>query len=168
LSDKAVNYYIAQSGLVSVEQDSAPTHNAIYEAEKFIYKLSEGESEIQIPLYWVGENGEKVTKTFIFKRGDYTINVNHSVIAGKKEWSGSQYMQFVRASTASEGNSMIARSYSGGVIFNDEIKYEKYDYDDMEEENLKRELDSSKKRERTLIRRGGQKIKEALRRVYSR
>jgi YidC/Oxa1 family membrane protein insertase len=140
LSEKEMSYHVAQSGLVSVNAGSAPTHNANYAAEQFVYRLGEGENEIRVPLHWSGENGEKVTKTFIFNRGDYTINVSHSIIAGNSEWSGSQYMQLVRASTAGESESTFIRSYAGGVIYNDEIKYEKYDYDDIAEETLNQEL----------------------------
>lgn len=140
LSDKATSYHVAQSGLVSVKAGSAPTHNAVYTTKQFVYRLGEGENEIRVPLHWSGENGEKVTKTFIFKRGDYTIKVNHTIVAGHEEWSGSQYMQLVRASTSGESESMFIRSYNGGVIYNDEIKYEKYDYDDVAEENINLQL----------------------------
>jgi len=140
LNEKEMSYHVAQSGLVSVNADSAPTHNTNYEAEQFLYRLAEGEDELRVPLHWSGVNGERVTKTFIFKRDDYTINVSHSIVAGHKEWSGSQYVQLVRASAAGMSESNFIRSYAGGVIYNDEIKYEKYDSDDIAAENLKREL----------------------------
>ena len=141
LSDKEIDFHIAQSGLVSIEQASAPTHKAIYKAEQAVYRLGEGEDELKVPLYWTGPDGVKVSKVFTLHRGKYTINVDHLVTAGNKDWSGNQYMQLVRTRPSKESESMFIRTYTGGVIYNDEIKYEKYNFDDMEEKNLDRKLD---------------------------
>lgn len=133
LTDSEVNYHVAQSGLVSVNKTSAPTHNEIYSSEKTLYRLGEGESELTIPLHWVGEDGVRVTKTYTFHRGDYTVDVSHRVTAGQNDWSGSQYLQLVRAQPSDENASSFIHTYTGGVIYNDEIKYEKYDFDDIAE-----------------------------------
>jgi YidC/Oxa1 family membrane protein insertase len=141
LSDNGREFYIAQSGLVSVQQESAPTHNAIYRAEQTEYRLAEGVDEIKVPLQWSGPDGIRVTKEFTFRRGEYAINVDYIVAAGQKDWSGNQYMQLVRTRPSDEGESMFIYTYTGGVVFNDEIKYEKYDFDDMAEKNLDMTLD---------------------------
>ena len=141
LTDKEAGYHIAQSGLVSVEQDSAPNHNAIYSAEQRVYRLGEGENELIVPMHWDGPDGVRVTKVFTFRRGEYVVDVEHRVTAGQKDWSGNQYMQLVRSRPSEEGESMFIRTYTGGVVFNDEIKYEKYDFDDMDEKNLEMKLD---------------------------
>ncbi len=141
LSDKDFNFHIAQSGLVSAQQTSAPTHNALYSAEQMVYRLGEGENELTVPLHWTGPDGVKVKKVFTFRRGEYAIDVDHLVRAGQKDWSGNQYMQLVRTRPSEESESMLIRTYTGGVVFNDEIKYEKYDFDDMEEKNFEMKLD---------------------------
>ncbi len=137
LSDKEAAYHIAQSGLVSVDQASAPNHNAIYRAEQAVYRLGEGVNELSVPLHWTGPDGVKVTKVFTFHRGEYAVEVDHRVTAGQKDWSGNQYMQLVRKRPSEEGESMFIRTYTGGVVFNEEIKYVKVDFDDLAEENLK-------------------------------
>ena len=134
LSDKETAYHIAQSGLVSVDQTSAPNHNAIYNAEQSVYRLGEGESELSVPLHWTGPDGVRVTKVFTFRRGEYVVDVEHRVTAGQKDWGGNQYMQLVRKRPSEEGESMFIRTYTGGVVFNDEIKYVKVDFDDLAEE----------------------------------
>ena len=141
LTDNEVNFHIAQSGLVSANAKTAPTHNDVYTAEQLIYRLAEGVDEIKVPLHWVGIDGSKVTKLYTFHRDDYTINVDHNVAAGQNGWSGSQYMQLLRTQPSTEGGSMFIHTYTGGVIFNDEIKYEKIDFDDMQEQNLKTEME---------------------------
>lgn len=142
LTEDEVNFHIAQSGLVSANKDTAPTHNEIYTAEQKEYRLAEGVNELVVPLHWMGSDGVKVTKLFTFRRNDYTIDVDHKVTAGHNGWSGSQYMQLFRTQPSSEGESMFIYTYTGGIIYNDEIKYEKIDFDDMREKNLKNELEN--------------------------
>ena len=136
LSDGDYNFFVAQSGLVSVKPDSAPTHNAVYAAEKTNYRLSEGEDELRVPLTWTGENGVQVTKLYTFRRNDYAIDLVHEVKAGNADWSGSQYMQLVRVPPTEEDKSAFIYTYTGGVVYNEDIKYEKIDFDDIAEQNL--------------------------------
>ena len=136
LTDADINYHIAQSGLVSGKAESAPTHNAIYSVEQSSYRLAEGENEIRIPLYWKASDGTQVTKTYILRRNDYAIDVDYSITAGNADWSGSQYMQLVRTPPPSGSESKFIHTYTGGVVFNQEIKYEKIDFDDIAENDL--------------------------------
>ena len=140
LNDSENRFFVAQSGLVSVNSKSAPTHNAIYTAEQSQYRLSEGVDEIKVPLVWTGENGVSVHKTFTFRRGDYVVDVEHTVKAGDADWSGSQYMQLVRTPPSDDGGATFIYTYTGGVIYNDEIKYEKIDFDDIAEQNLQAQI----------------------------
>jgi YidC/Oxa1 family membrane protein insertase len=136
LSDTDYNFFIAQSGLVSVNAGTAPTHNAVYSVEQDSYQLAEGVDEVKIPLTWKGKNGVEVTKVYTFRRNDYAIDLEHIVKAGNADWSGSQYMQLVRIPPTEEDKSAFIHTYTGGVVFNDDIKYEKIDFDDMAEQNL--------------------------------
>ena len=68
MEDTDTNYFIAQSGLVSVNADTAPTHNAVYKTEKTDYRLAEGVDEIRVPLQWTGENGVRVKKIYTLRR----------------------------------------------------------------------------------------------------
>ena len=136
LTDADVNYHIAQSGLVSGKANTAPTHNAIYSAEQSSYRLAEGKNEIRVPLNWKADDGTQVTKTFIFRRNDYAVDVDYNITAGKEDWSGSQYMQLVRTPPPSGSESKFIHTYTGGVVFNQDIKYEKIDFDDIAENDL--------------------------------
>lgn len=143
LTDSEIDFHIAQSGLVSANEKTAPTHNDIYTAEQLTYRLAEGVNEIKVPLHWLAADGSRVTKLYTFRRNDYTINVDHNVVAGANGWSGSQYMQLLRSKPSEKkGGNMFIHTYTGGVIFNDEIKYEKIDFEDMQEQNLKTEIEN--------------------------
>ena len=140
MTDNNINYYIAQSGLVSVNKGTAPSHNAVYRSEQSIYRLAEGTDTIEVPLYWEGEHGTKIKKVLTFRRGDYVIDVKYHITAGDQEWSGSDYMQIVRSRPVETNGNAFIRTYTGGVVYNDEIKYEKYDFDDIAEADLNYQL----------------------------
>ena len=140
LTSSETNFHIAQSGIVSADISAAPTHNAVYQTAQTEYVLAEGEDSIQVPLQWRNDQGATVTKTFTFSRDSYVINVNYDITSGDQPWSGSQYMQLVRNTPDTTGKSALIHTYTGGVIYNDEIKYEKIDFDDIAEKDLKMEL----------------------------
>ncbi len=140
MTDESINYHIAQSGLVSVNKGSAPSHNAIYRSEQNIYRLAEGEDIIEVPLYWENDSGVSVKKVLTFKRNNYVIDVNYYITADQQNWSGSDYMQLTRSRPVDENENVFIHTYTGGVVYNDEIKYEKYDFDDIAEANLNYQL----------------------------
>jgi len=140
MTDESINYHVAQSGLVSINKGSAPSHNAIYRSEQNIYRLAEGKDAIEVPLYWESDNGVSVKKVLTFKRNNYVIDVNYTITAGQEKWSGSDYMQITRSLPVDENENAFIRTYTGGVVYNEEIKYEKYDFDDIAEANLNYQL----------------------------
>ena len=140
MTDESVNYHVAQSGLVSVNKGTAPSHNALYRSDKNVYRLAEGEDVIEVPLYWEDGNGVTVKKVLTFNRDSYIIDVNNYITAGKEKWSGSDYMQITRSRPVEINGNAFIRTYTGGVVYSDEIKYEKYDFDDIAEENLNYQL----------------------------
>ena len=140
MTDENINYQVAQSGLVSINKDSAPSHNAIYRSEQNVYRLAEGEDVIEVPLYWENDRGVTVKKVLTFKRNNYVIEVNYTITAGQENWNGSDYMQITRSQPVDTNSNAFIRTYTGGVVYNDEIKYEKYDFDDIAETNLNYQL----------------------------
>ncbi len=141
MKDENINYFIAQSGLVSVNKETAPSHNAIYQSDQSTYRLAEGEDTLEVPLYWKNDEGVEVKKTLTFNRNNYVIDVNYEIKAGEQDWSGSDYMQITRSRPVESNGNVFIYTYTGGVVYNDEIKYEKYDFDDIAEENLSYQLD---------------------------
>ncbi|MCW8933524.1 MAG: membrane protein insertase YidC [Gammaproteobacteria bacterium] len=133
-STKESIYHTAQSGLVSAAH-AAPNHKDIYQAEKSEYRLQEGTDELKVTLFWQKE-GVQVSKIFTFKRDSYVIDIEHVVSAN--DWSGSEYRQLVRS--LQERESTMIPTYVGGVVFNDDIKYEKVDFDDIEDQSFNSDM----------------------------
>ncbi len=136
LTDTEIDYYVAQSGLVSANKDSAPTHKAIYTVAQTSYRLAEGEEEIRVPLQWTASDGTRVTKTYILHRNNYAIDVEYDITAGSQGWNGSQYMQLVRTPPQKSSESKFIHTYTGGVVYNQDIKYEKIDFEEIAENDL--------------------------------
>ncbi|MBS3964294.1 MAG: membrane protein insertase YidC [Methylomonas sp.] len=131
--------YLAQSGLVaSSNVPAAPDHHATYRADKTEYLLQDNENELRVALNWVNPQGLDVTKTYVFKRGTYAVNLEHKVSNRTgKTWSGKQYSQLTRAFYADQDNTgNFIRTFSGGVVYTEKDKFRKIAYDDMADDNL--------------------------------
>ena len=126
--------HVIQSGLRN-RSNTAPTHHSIYQAAKSQYNLQDGDDSLIVPLLWEQE-GINVVKTYEFKRGDYLIDVKHRVENNTaQDWQGSQYRQIQRTRPLSKSRILI--TYTGAVYYNEEVKYEKVSFDDMEDSQLK-------------------------------
>lgn len=134
------NWFIAQSGLMT-SKGSASNHQSVYQFEKDSYELRPGEDVLRVPLHWINDQGVEVVKTFVFSRGSYLIELEHTIKNNTAEdWVGSQYQQLQRNQGASSNDSTFIRTYTGGVIYSDEEKYEKISFDDMRDANLNRDV----------------------------
>ena len=130
-------FYAVQSGLLA--KAGAPNHYAQFDAQQTEYVLADGQDSITVPLSWE-ENGIQVTKLYSFKRGDYLIDQTFQVKNNtQQEWAGNQYRQIQRSEV--DDSTPFIYTYTGGVYYNEEDKYEKVEYGDMEDENLNKSFD---------------------------
>jgi len=126
--------YILQAGLHN-KAATAPTHHSLYRAEKMAYELEQGQSELVVPLYW-SENGVDVVMSYHFQPGKYLIDVKHQINnQSAEEWQASEYRQIQRSRPLE--TSRLLYTYTGSVYYNEETKYEKVDFDAMEDGPLK-------------------------------
>ncbi len=80
-TEPATALYVLQGGLTGAAGEAAPTHLAVFTAPQSTYQLEPGADELRVPLTW-SDQGLSVTKTFIFKRGQYTIDLEYDVKNG--------------------------------------------------------------------------------------
>jgi YidC/Oxa1 family membrane protein insertase len=71
--------YLLQTGLTGAAGESAPTHLAAWTSAQSSYELADGEKELKVPLTWTDGQSLTVTKTFVFTRGRYSIDLNYEV-----------------------------------------------------------------------------------------
>jgi YidC/Oxa1 family membrane protein insertase len=75
LSRDPSTLYLLQSGLNGVDGGAAPTHHAVWSAAETSFALAPGAEELRVPLTWTDGQGLSVTKTFVFTRGQYFIDL---------------------------------------------------------------------------------------------
>jgi YidC/Oxa1 family membrane protein insertase len=139
LSDSAGQLFVAQSGLIGHE-GHFPHHRTPYQAAASEYKLGPGQNELRVPLTWRAPDGVQYTKTYVFRRGSYVVDVEFAVDnRGKREWRGYLYGQFQRTHTDAGYSIFALPTYTGGAIYTAEDKYQKIAFDEMAKKPLKRE-----------------------------
>ena len=138
MQDNGPEFYVAQSGLIGTD-GQYPTHKVRFTAEKDRYDLAEGKDELRVPLTWRSADGVQYTKTYVFHRGSYVVDVEFTVTnASRREWSGYFYGQFQRThAVAKRGFFGATPSYTGGAIYTPEDKFQKIPLDEMTEKTLK-------------------------------
>lgn len=139
LTDDPDRLFVAQAGLQSGNRD-APTHHAQWEAERDSYELNDGD-ELRVPLTWEGD-GVNVTKTYVFRRNDYTVDVEYTVENTADEpWDGRHYNQFQRAPRDDDESSFFIRTFTGAAYYSPEDKYSRVSFDDIVESPLERRVE---------------------------
>jgi YidC/Oxa1 family membrane protein insertase len=130
--------FIAQSGL-RIGKGDEPTHHADFQASKYKYELAADADVLEIPLRWTNNQGVEVVKLYRFRRDSYAIEVEHLVSnQSAEEWKARPYYQLQR--TPLQETSRFLYTYTGGVLYSPEESYEKISFDDMQDENLSRDI----------------------------
>jgi YidC/Oxa1 family membrane protein insertase len=89
--------YLLQTGLIGADGQPAPTHLATWSAPGKTFGLPAGAKELRVPLTWTDGQGLTVTKTFVFTRGGYSIDLIYDVQnAGTTPRKLASYSQFLR------------------------------------------------------------------------
>jgi len=134
-------FNVAQSGLLSAEV-KLPNHHSNYSVEAESYELADGQDSLEVRLRWQGEEGVVVDKIYTFHRGNYLVDLRHELRNGSATpFNASQYRQLQRSDPGQQ--SMFLYTYTGGVIYSEEEKYEKVDFGDMQDNVLKGRADIS-------------------------
>jgi YidC/Oxa1 family membrane protein insertase len=89
--------YLLQSGLTGAAGEAAPTHLAMWKSDEKNFVLAAGANELRVPLTWTDGQGLSVTKTFVFKRGEYAVALEYEVKnAGAAPRRLASYAQILR------------------------------------------------------------------------
>ena len=141
-TDDPTSLYVLQSGLVGPGNAPYPTHLANWTASKTSYDI-DGSQELRVPLTWTNDQGVTVTKTYLFHRGLYSIELEYSVQNhGDVPWQAAAYAQFLRNDprTKSSMFNVESRAFHGPAI-DDGTKYRKLDMAaDSEDSHLSKDV----------------------------
>lgn len=137
--------YQAQSGLTGRDGPDNPANGPrpLYNATQDSYTLDNGQNTLTVPLSFTDSAGNTFTKNFIFKRGEYAVNVNYDVKnAGQKPLELAEFGQLKQTIDLPKhrdtGSSNFAlHTFRGAAFSTNETKYEKYKFDKIaDNENL--------------------------------
>ena len=127
--DAPDSLFVLQSGLAPVNDEFAPTHQALYSSDAHELRLQPGADELKLALQWSDGHGVTVTKTLTFHRGQYQIGLEYQIQNGSAApWSFSPYTQILRYNVPVERSYFRPDSYAfkGPAIY-DGTKYQKFD-----------------------------------------
>jgi len=133
--DSAQSLYLLQSGLTGPQ--SAPSHLDAFASEQSDYSLGSA-GELRVPLTWSDDHGVRVTKTFIFRRGNYRIGLEYDIENhGETPWSAAPYAQILRNDPHTKRSMFNVESYAfhGPAMWNG-AKYHKLDTTDKDDSHL--------------------------------
>ena len=89
--------YLLQTGLIGAAGEAAPTHLTTWSSAEKTFALPAGAKELRVPLTWSDGQGLTVTKTFVFTRGLYSIDLIYDVQnTGATPRKLAPYSQFLR------------------------------------------------------------------------
>lgn len=132
------DFFVAQSGFLG-DESGAPSHHNQWQAAATEYRLADGQNSLRIPLTWTNGDGITIVKTYVLERGSYKIGMEQQVENQTQgTWQGRQYVQLQRKDPGDKNKNQFIRTYTGGVLYTPETKYEKISFDDMADKNLAR------------------------------
>jgi YidC/Oxa1 family membrane protein insertase len=138
--DPAQPLYTLQSGLTGPGGAAYPNHLATFASQQSDYRLGSN-AELRVPLTW-SENGVSVTKTFVFRRGDYAIGLTYEVHnGGTSPYDARAYVQILRDDPRTKSSYFHVESYAfHGPALYDGTKYRKLDPASAEDARLSLEV----------------------------
>jgi YidC/Oxa1 family membrane protein insertase len=127
--------YVAQSGLVGPDGLDSGGARPVYEAAKTSYVLDEtGDLTVSLTAH---SDTASVTKSFVFRADDYLVDVRYEVVnrLDRPLQAGlfTQLKRDDREPFGGGGFSMGPQPYVGGAMTTPETRYQKLEFDDIEE-----------------------------------
>jgi YidC/Oxa1 family membrane protein insertase len=126
--------YAAQTGLITAQPGvTLPNHWTEMRYVPGATTLAPGMDSIAIRFEATTPGGVSLAKTFILKRGEYTLTVHHDVTnGGTTPVSPQLYLQLTRDGNPARGESRWYFTFTGPAIYTEAKKYEKVDFKDIE------------------------------------
>jgi YidC/Oxa1 family membrane protein insertase len=127
--------YAAQTGLITLQPGaSLPNHLAMMTAAPGERALKPGADAVTVRLESAAVGGVRLAKTYTFRRGQYTIGVQHAVInGGDAPVSPQLYLQLLRDGTVPAGSMFMApTSFTGPAMYTDARHFQKVEFKAIE------------------------------------
>ena len=144
MSQTPPDIFLAETGLLGRDFEF-PNHKTPYRVAQQSYNLG-SDSSLDVVFSWTAPDGIEYNKIYTFQPDTYVINVRFTVNnTSGQDWQGYQYAQFARTQVEDDSSlGFLGRlpSYKGGAIYTPDEHFQKYDFADMQDENLKRRTET--------------------------
>ena len=125
--------YVAHSGLIGAPAGASfPTHRTSFTVQPGARALADGQDRVEAKF--VSESGGlRLTKTYVFQRGRYDVEVRHEVAnIGAEAQNPTLYLQLVRDGNKPDGESSLYYVYTGPAVYTEQDKFRKVEFSDIE------------------------------------
>jgi YidC/Oxa1 family membrane protein insertase len=121
--------YVAQSGLIGT---GLPNHNSPFTTAEKAYRLADGANGLEVRFESQDAGGAKLTKTYLFQRGSYSIGVRHEISnTGSTPLQPYIYYQISRDGNPPPGDSKMLPTFTGVAVYTDKDKFQKVTFEDI-------------------------------------
>ncbi|MXP56739.1 membrane protein insertase YidC [Pantoea sp. Mhis] len=137
LDSKSSFIYQAQSGLIGKNGPDNPNNGVrpLYDTYQDHFEMTNGQTELHIPLIWRSKNGITIIKNFYFKKGEFYIKINYNIINTStlpiEVMMFGQLKQTIELpkNLDSSHNNLNLHSFRGTAYSTNDVKYKKYKFD---------------------------------------
>jgi len=145
LETNSVRHYVVESGLFGKNGFDSSKNGPMpsYTSTSNQYELIETQNELVVDLNFKDATGISVIKRYQFERNNYLIKVSYIIDnQSQSSWEGNFSGKIVRdnSNDPSQQSSMGMQSFLGMALSSAEKPYEKYSFDDMEEDPINQQI----------------------------
>jgi len=137
--DSPATRYLAQTGLINPETKGAyfPNHTTPMTVQAGPRSLADGQDTMEVSFASEPVGGLKYVKTYVFKRGDYSIQVKHQVVNTTNEALDAQlYLQLLRHGTVPSSTMFGTNTFTGPAFYTEEKKFHKVAFSDITKDKV--------------------------------
>ena len=130
--------FVAQNGVTGAGGPDAGSTRATYVVHIGATELADGAEALVVKLAWQNASGLSVSKVYTLERGSHNVKLDVEVNnASQAPFTGRFFTQLKRDRFVEKnGNAMGLSAYTGAAYNTAEQRYEKYDFDEMDEAKL--------------------------------
>lgn len=129
---KTRQIYVAQTGLISGQNNLLPTHKTQFKAEKESYVLDANQDTLTVRLTAPDALGVKVNKIYTFHRGSYLIDVRYEIEnTTAMPITLSAYYRLLRDGKEPAATTHFASTFFGAAVYTAEHKFQKSTFEEI-------------------------------------
>jgi YidC/Oxa1 family membrane protein insertase len=147
MNDTLPNLFVSQSGFTAKRDRgdgtllAAPNHHTRYSVSSQRHVMRDSEDSLSVDLTWQSPEGVVFTKSYVFSRDSYLIDVRHRIDnRAEGTWRGNRYSQLQRTQVSEIDTPRFIYTYMGGVYWSPEDRYKKISFSDMQSEDFSRQV----------------------------